>query len=95
MTAEESRQLGIKIRCIREAEGLGRAEFAKLLDISKASLVTIERANYAPRASVLLRVAEAFPHYAFWLLTDKVQEEAGHYAPEKKKSGVKRPRSPK
>lgn len=81
MTTDKSRELGLKIRQIREAEGLGRAEFAKLIGISKASLITVERAQYAPRASVLLAVANAFPQYAYWMLTDQVQKKAGHLAP--------------
>ncbi len=81
MTTDKSRELGLKIRQIREAEGYGRAEFAKLLGISKASLITVERAQFAPRANVLLAVAEAFPQYAYWLMTDRIQKKAGHAAP--------------
>lgn len=82
MTTDKSRELGLKIRQIREAEELGRAEFAKMIGISKASLITVERAQYAPRASVLLAVAKAFPHYAYWMMTDMVQKRAGHVSPD-------------
>ena len=86
MTTDKSRELGLKIRRIREAEGLGRAVFAELLGISKASLITVERAQYAPRANVLLAVANAFPKYAYWMMTGKVQKKSGHIAPKVEKA---------
>ncbi|MBW3566853.1 MAG: helix-turn-helix domain-containing protein [Proteobacteria bacterium] len=81
MTTDKSRELGLKIRRIREAEGYGRAEFSELIGISKASLITVEKAQYAPRASVLLGVANAFPQYVYWLMTDRIQKKAGHVSP--------------
>ena len=83
MTMDKSRELGLKIRQIREAEGYGRAEFAELIGISKASLITVEKAQYAPRASVLVAVATVFPQYAYWMMTGQIQKKFGHIAPTK------------
>lgn len=76
-----SSKIAEKIKEIRKAEGLGRAEFADRVGISKNTLIGIERQGRDPRGETIQKIAEAYPEYAFWLITNKVQEEAGHYSP--------------
>lgn len=76
--------LGKKIRKIREAETSGRAEFCRITGIKKQTLINIERGDVQPNATTLLKITEKFPQYAFWLVTDQVQVEAGHYKPRTK-----------
>jgi transcriptional regulator with XRE-family HTH domain len=74
--------LGSKIRKIREAEGLGRAEFCKITGIPKDSLIRIETKGSEPKSGVLLAVCAKFEKYALWLTTDKVAPEVGQISPE-------------
>ncbi|MBI1887750.1 MAG: helix-turn-helix transcriptional regulator [Nitrosomonadales bacterium] len=67
-----STPIGKKIRNVREALGMGRGEFADKTGIIKGSLIRIEVSDSEPRAGVLIAIAQAWPEYATYLLTDEV-----------------------
>lgn len=62
---------GKKIRTVREALSLGRQEFAEKTGIPKGTLIGVEQERQEPKAGVLMAIAELWPEYAAYLLTDK------------------------
>jgi DNA-binding XRE family transcriptional regulator len=73
---------GLKIRQIREAEGFGRSEFAKTINVPVKTLIGWETRGIEPKASAMTAVCQAFPQYTLWLMTDTVQPESGQISPE-------------
>lgn len=67
-----STPVGQKIRNVREAMGMGRQEFVDKTGINKGSLIRIEQGQNEPKAGVLAAIAQAWPEYAAYLLTDEV-----------------------
>lgn len=65
-----SSQAGRKIREIRESLGMGRHEFAEKTGIPKGTLIGIEQERQEPRSGVLESIAEKWPEYSAYLLTD-------------------------
>jgi len=68
-----STPIGEKIRNIRESLGMGRQEFVDTTGIAKGTLIGIEQNRQEPKAGVLIAIAEAWPEYAAYLLTDNVE----------------------
>ena len=66
-----STPIGEKIRNVREALGIGRQEFVDITGIAKGTLIGIEQGRQEPKAGVLIAIAEAWPQYAAYLLTDE------------------------
>ncbi|WP_308365135.1 MULTISPECIES: helix-turn-helix transcriptional regulator [unclassified Microbulbifer] len=60
-----------KIRLIREAECLSRAEFASLTGVPARTIEAIENKGNVPRGDVLEKIALKWPQYSFWLMTSK------------------------
>lgn len=67
-----STPIGQKIRNVREALEMGRGEFVDKAGINKGSLIRIEQGQNEPKAGVLIAIAQAWPQYAAYLLTDDV-----------------------
>ncbi|SNS03313.1 Helix-turn-helix domain-containing protein [Methylobacillus rhizosphaerae] len=65
-----SSAVGKKIRAIRENLGMGRQEFADTTGIPKGTLIGIEQDRHEPKAGVLEAIADHWPEYAAYLLTD-------------------------
>lgn len=66
-----STPIGEKIRNVREALGMGRQEFVDITGIAKGTLIGIEQNRQEPKAGVLIAIAQAWPEYASYLLTDE------------------------
>ena len=62
--------VGEKIRSVRESLGMGRQEFADKTGIAKGTLIRTEQGQNSPQVNVLLKIAELWPEYAAYLLTD-------------------------
>ena len=67
-----SSNTGRKIREIRESLGLGRHEFAEKTGIPKGTLIGVEQERQEPKAGVLVAIAQIWPEYAAYLLTDEL-----------------------
>lgn len=67
-----STPIGKKIRNVREALGIGRQEFADKTAIPKGTIIGIEQGLREPKAGVLIAIAQAWPEYAAYLLTDEM-----------------------
>lgn len=70
-----SMDVGKKIREIREALELGRAEFSLKTGIPIGTLTGIEQGRHEPKAGVLISIAQNWPQYAAYLLTDSTNVE--------------------
>lgn len=51
--------------------GIGRQEFVDKTGINKGSLIRIEQGQNEPKAGILTAIAQAWPEYAAYLLTDE------------------------
>lgn len=65
--------IGEKIRNVRESLGMGRAEFSQKTGIPKDTLIGAELNRREPKAGILIAVAQQWPEYAAYLLTDEVE----------------------
>ncbi|MES1983222.1 MAG: helix-turn-helix transcriptional regulator [Pseudomonadota bacterium] len=70
-----STPIGEKIRNVREALGMGRQEFVDKTGIPKGTLIGIEQGNREPKAGILIAIAQAWPEYAAYLLSDEVVKQ--------------------
>lgn len=70
--------IGEKIRCVREALEMGRQEFVDKTGIAKGTLIGIEQGRQEPKAGVLIAIAQAWPEYAAYLLTDDFNVKQKH-----------------
>lgn len=68
-----STPIGQKIRNVREALKMGRGEFVDKAGINKGSLIRIEQGQNEPKAGVLIAIAQTWPQYAAYLLTDEIE----------------------
>lgn len=75
--------VGEKIRNVREILGLGRAEFSQKTGIPKDTLIGAELGRREPKAGILIAIAQQWPEYAAYLLTDET--EIGQRNPETEK----------
>jgi DNA-binding XRE family transcriptional regulator len=73
---------GVKLRAIREAHHMGRAEFAKTLKITVKSLEKMEMERQRVTEEVFLGIGENFPDFAYWFLTSDTDAKCGHISPE-------------
>jgi transcriptional regulator with XRE-family HTH domain len=67
-----STPIGKKIRNIREALGMGRQEFADKSGINKGTLIGLEVSEREVMSGVLTAIAQAWPEYASYLLSDEL-----------------------
>ena len=67
-----STPIGEKIRNVREALGMGRQEFVDTTGIPKGTLIGVEQGSREPKAGILMAIANAWPEYAAYLLTDEI-----------------------
>jgi transcriptional regulator with XRE-family HTH domain len=67
-----SSTIGEKIRNVRETLGMGRQEFVEKTGIAKGTLIGVEQGNREPKAGILIAIANAFPEYAAYLLSDEI-----------------------
>ncbi|MEZ0233097.1 MAG: helix-turn-helix domain-containing protein [Methylophilaceae bacterium] len=68
-----STKVGEKIRQIRECLKIERTEFSQMTGIPRDTLVSVEIGRREPGAGILIAVAEQWPEYATYLLTDKIE----------------------
>lgn len=54
---------------------MGRQEFADKTGIAKGTLIRTEQGQNSPQVNVLLKIAEFWPEYAAFLLTDQIHIE--------------------
>lgn len=50
---------------------MGRQEFADKTGIAKGTLIRTEQGQNSPQVAVLLKIAELWPEYSAFLLTDE------------------------
>lgn len=67
----ERSPITIRMRLLREALGLGRAEFARRIGISKKTLEGIEQSGRYPKSDVIASVCQEWPDYTVWLILGK------------------------
>lgn len=67
-----STPIGQKIRNVREALEIGRQEFVDKTGIPKGTIIGIEQGLREPKAGVLIAIAQTWPEYAAYLLTDEI-----------------------
>jgi len=65
--------IGEKIRKVREDLDMGRAEFSQITGIPKDTLIGAELNRREPKAGILIAIANQWPEYAAYLLTDKIE----------------------
>ena len=73
---------GVKLRAIREAYHMGRADFAKIIGISVKSLEKMEMERQRVTEEVFLAIGNKFPDFAYWFLTGDTDACNGHISPE-------------
>jgi len=71
-----SNDLAQKIRLVRDSCGMSRQVFASEIGVSSRTIEAIENKGSIPRGDVLEKIAQRWPRYALWLLTDKVEPPA-------------------
>lgn len=71
-----------KIKFIRIAEKITQKELSEILKIPKKTIVNYETKISKPSGEFILKMCNAFPEYAYWLVTGQTQAEAGHISPE-------------
>jgi transcriptional regulator with XRE-family HTH domain len=84
--------VGEKIRFVRESLGMGRQEFADQTGIAKGTLVRTEQGQNSPQVDVLLKVANKWPEYAAYLLTDATDTKQRNPEVEQLAEDLKEPR---
>lgn len=65
--------IGEKIRKVREMLEMGRAEFSQKTGIPKDTLIGAETGRREPKAGILIAVAQQWPEFAAYLLTDETE----------------------
>ena len=76
-------KIGEKIKLIREVEGLKRAEFCQLIDMTVDSLKGYEARNRNIGYDNLIKITQhpRFEKYSLWIVSDKTAIESGQIAP--------------
>ncbi|WP_343286231.1 MULTISPECIES: helix-turn-helix transcriptional regulator [Serratia] len=72
-----------KLRCIRKAEGLTQAAFAKEVGLALSSVRNYETGHREVGLSIIDKVINhpRFEKYMMWLMSDKTSEAAGQVSP--------------
>ncbi|MEN3258493.1 helix-turn-helix transcriptional regulator [Sodalis endosymbiont of Spalangia cameroni] len=75
--------LSEKIKAIRKAEGLTRAEFCQLIEISISTMEKYEMGKFEPGGTALTKITHhpRFMKYTLWLMSDQVAPESGQISP--------------
>lgn len=75
--------LSEKIKAIRMAEGLSKAEFCRLTDIPPSTMEKYEMGKFEPGGSALTKITqhERFEKYTLWLMTGKTSAGIGQISP--------------
>lgn len=75
--------LGEKIRLIREAEGITRAQLAEMLDVPYGTLNNYEMKGIQMTEKFMVNFTNhpRFEKYALWLMTDKTAPSVGQVSP--------------
>ncbi len=71
-----------KIKFIRIAENITQKELSEILKTPKKTIVNYETKISKPSGEFILKMCNAFPEYAYWLVTGQTQVEAGNISPE-------------
>ncbi|MCB4810593.1 helix-turn-helix domain-containing protein [Methylovorus menthalis] len=66
-----SNSIGKRIKLVRETIGMKREEFSVETGVPIGTLIGIEQGRHEPKAGVLISIANKWPQYAAYLLTDK------------------------
>jgi DNA-binding XRE family transcriptional regulator len=75
---------GTKIVELRKKAGLSQTEMAKILNVSKTSIVNWEKGDYNPKVNVVIDMAKYFHVTISYLLNEKTPELS-----EKEKAKIK------
>lgn len=67
-----STPIGLRIRNIRDALGMGRQEFADKTGINKGTLIGIETTEREVMSGILSAITAQWPHYTEYLLNDSI-----------------------
>ena len=73
---------GKKIRAIRKSAGLTMPELAAICSVTPQKIKNIEYGIQRACEDVLLPISRAYPHFAFWLVSDMTDEKSGHIKPD-------------
>lgn len=71
-----------KIKFIRIAEKITQKELSDILSVPVRTIQKYESKVSSPSGKFILKLCNAFPEYAYWLVTGQTQVEAGHISPE-------------
>ncbi len=71
-----------KIKFIRVAEKIKQQDLSDLLSVPKQTIANYETNIRKPSGEFILKLCNAFPEYAYWLVTGQTQVEAGNISPE-------------
>ncbi len=75
--------LGEKIRAVREAEGHGRLEFSKMLNIPKDTLVSVEKGQVKkPNFEMVCSICHHYPQYTNFLVGLPIGKRVTQIKPE-------------
>lgn len=69
------KNIGERIRSVREANNFSMTSFAKIIDISQPSLTSLENNKSKPRVDTIISLYEKFNVDPLWLLTGKTKEK--------------------
>lgn len=83
-------KLGLKIKAIREAEGLSQTNFCKITGLSVSTLKKYETGLFEPGGVILATLLQQprFTKYTLWLMADQTAPESGQIAPDCAHSGL-------
>jgi transcriptional regulator with XRE-family HTH domain len=70
-----------RIARLRDSLGLTRERFEEITQISRNTIRAIETKGVTPRSDVLVKISQAWPCYALWLLTGEDAPLAGQFSP--------------
>lgn len=76
-----------KIKFIRIAEKITQKELSDILSVPVRTIVSYETNSSKPSGEFILKMCNAFPEYAYWLVTGQTQVEVGNISPEIKIAG--------
>lgn len=74
-------ELKIKIKLIRKKHGYTQVSFAKFLDIPYSSYQKYELGGNEISSSALFKIAEHFPQYTLWLMTEQARVDVIQASP--------------
>ncbi|EMI0368593.1 transcriptional regulator [Serratia marcescens] len=75
--------LSEKIKAIRVAEGLSKAEFCRITEIPASTMEKYEMGKFEPGGAALTKITQnsRFEKYTMWLMTGKTMPEVGQISP--------------